>query len=43
MFLCAEKVSANQALEIGLIDAIADNPVAAALKRAESSALSGGT
>jgi len=43
MFLCAEKVSANQALEIGLIDAIADDPVAAALKRAESSALSGGT
>jgi enoyl-CoA hydratase/carnithine racemase len=34
MFLCAEKVSANHALEIHLIDAIADDPVAAALARA---------
>ena len=31
MFLAAEKVPAARALEIGLIDAIADDPVAAAL------------
>jgi enoyl-CoA hydratase/carnithine racemase len=35
MFLCAEKVDAARALEIGLIDAIAEDPVAAALQRAE--------
>jgi enoyl-CoA hydratase/carnithine racemase len=34
MFLCAEKVNAAHALEIRLIDAIADDPVAAALARA---------
>jgi enoyl-CoA hydratase len=34
MFLCAEKVPAAHALEIHLIDAIADDPVAAALARA---------
>lgn len=31
MFVAAEKVSASRALEIGLIDGIADDPVAAAL------------
>lgn len=31
MFLAAEKVSAAQALEIGLVDTVADDPVAAAL------------
>lgn len=31
MFVAAEKVSASRALQIGLIDAIADDPVAAAL------------
>jgi hypothetical protein len=35
MFLCAEKVSAPHALEIRLIDAIADDPEAAALERAQ--------
>jgi enoyl-CoA hydratase/carnithine racemase len=35
MFLCAEKVNAERALEIGLIDTIEENPVAAALIRAE--------
>jgi enoyl-CoA hydratase len=34
MFLCAEKVNAAHALEIHLIDEIADKPVAAALARA---------
>jgi enoyl-CoA hydratase/carnithine racemase len=34
MFLCAEKVNAMHALEIRLIDAIADDPEAAALERA---------
>lgn len=34
MFVCAEKVNAAHALEIGLIDEIADDPVAAALARA---------
>jgi enoyl-CoA hydratase len=35
MFLCAEKVNAVHAFEIGLIDAIADDPVADALTAAE--------
>lgn len=35
MFLCAEKVTASHALEIHLVDAIADNPVAEALQRSE--------
>jgi enoyl-CoA hydratase/carnithine racemase len=30
MFLAAEKLSASEALSIGLIDAIAEDPVAAA-------------
>lgn len=34
MFLAAEKVHASRALEIGLVDAIADDPLAAALVRA---------
>ncbi|MGB8887932.1 MAG: enoyl-CoA hydratase/isomerase family protein [Candidatus Korobacteraceae bacterium] len=34
MFLAAEKVHASRALEIGLVDAIADDPLAAALDRA---------
>jgi len=33
MFLAAEKVDARQALQIGLADAIADDPLAAALAR----------
>jgi enoyl-CoA hydratase/carnithine racemase len=33
MFVAAEKLSAKQALEVGLIDAIAGNPVVAALRR----------
>ena len=36
MFVAAEKVSAEKALTIGLIDAIADDPVAEALRRARS-------
>ncbi len=36
MFVAAEKVSAERALTIGLIDAIADDPVAEALRRARS-------
>jgi enoyl-CoA hydratase/carnithine racemase len=35
MFVCAEKIHAHQALEWGLIDAIADDPVAECLHRAE--------
>lgn len=35
MFLCAEKVNAAHALEIHLVDAIADDPVAEALLRAQ--------
>jgi len=31
MFLAAEKISAQKALDIGLVDAIADDPVAEAL------------
>jgi len=34
LFIAAEKVSAARALEIGLVDAIAGNPVAEALRRA---------
>ena len=34
LFIAAEKVSAARALEIGLVDAIAANPVAEALRRA---------
>jgi hypothetical protein len=33
MFVAAEKLHAKQALEVGLIDAIAGNPVVAALRR----------
>ena len=33
MFVAAEKVSASRALEMGLIDAIADDPVAEAVRR----------
>lgn len=33
MFVAAEKIRANRALEIGLVDAIADDPVAAAIRR----------
>lgn len=36
MFLCAEKVHADLALQIHLIDAIAEDPVAAALARCKS-------
>ena len=36
MFLAAEKVHARQALQIGLVDAIADDPVKAALSLARS-------
>jgi len=34
LFIAAEKVSAARALEIGLVDAIAGNPVTEALRRA---------
>jgi enoyl-CoA hydratase len=40
MFLAAEKVHASQALQIGLADAIADDPVKAALSLCHDSALS---
>lgn len=33
LFVTAEKITAHRALKIGLIDEIADNPVAQALKR----------
>jgi enoyl-CoA hydratase/carnithine racemase len=33
LFVAAEKVTAARALEIGLVDAIADDPVAEALRR----------
>lgn len=33
MFVAAEKVTANQALRIGLVDGIADDPVAEAVRR----------
>ena len=33
LFIAAEKVTAHRALEIGLVDAIADDPVAEALRR----------
>jgi enoyl-CoA hydratase/carnithine racemase len=33
LFIAAEKVSAARALEIGLVDAIADDPVAEALRQ----------
>jgi enoyl-CoA hydratase/carnithine racemase len=35
MFVAAEKVTAVRAIEIGLIDGIADDPVAAAIRRIE--------
>jgi enoyl-CoA hydratase/carnithine racemase len=38
MFVAAEKVDAVQALRIGLVDAIADDPVAEAVRRLRSSA-----
>lgn len=34
MFVAAEKVTATQALQMGLVDAIAQDPVAEALRRA---------
>lgn len=40
LFLAAEKVHAPQALQIGLVDAIADDPVKAALSLGRNSALS---
>jgi len=33
MFVAAEKIGAKQALRLGLIDAIADDPVAEAARR----------
>ena len=33
LFVAAEKISAARALEIGLVDAIADDPVAEAMRR----------
>jgi enoyl-CoA hydratase len=36
MFVAAEKVSAKHALKIGLIEAIADDPIAEAVRRLES-------
>jgi enoyl-CoA hydratase len=39
LFITAEKIAAAQALEIGLVDAIADNSVTAALKRISVSAI----
>jgi enoyl-CoA hydratase/carnithine racemase len=40
MFVAAEKLHANRALQIGLIDAIADDPVTAALHRLTAKAQS---
>jgi enoyl-CoA hydratase/carnithine racemase len=37
LFIAAEKISAVRALEIGLVDAIADDPVAEALRLAQTS------
>ena len=36
MFVAAEKISAKNALRMGLIEAIADDPVAEAVRRLES-------
>jgi enoyl-CoA hydratase/carnithine racemase len=36
LFIAAEKVSAARALEIGLVDAVADDPVAAAMRRLQA-------
>jgi enoyl-CoA hydratase/carnithine racemase len=36
MFVAAEKISASRALEIGLVDSLADDPVAEALRRVAS-------
>lgn len=33
MFVAAEKISARRALEIGLVDALAEDPVAEAVRR----------
>ena len=33
MFVAAEKVSASNALSIGLVDAVAEDPVAEAIRR----------
>ncbi len=33
MFVAAEKITAAQALQIGLVDAISDDPVAEAVRR----------
>ena len=37
MFVAAEKISARHALQIGLIDGIADDPVAEAVRRIQQS------
>jgi enoyl-CoA hydratase/carnithine racemase len=41
MLVAAEKVHATEALKIGLVDAIADNPIAEAVHRVESSVRGG--
>jgi enoyl-CoA hydratase/carnithine racemase len=33
LFIAAEKITATRALEIGLVDAIADDPIAEALRQ----------
>ena len=38
MFLAAEKLHASEALRYGLVDELADDPLAAALKFAQNSA-----
>lgn len=38
LFIAAEKVAAPRALEIGLVDALSDDPVAEALRRVDNSA-----
>jgi enoyl-CoA hydratase/carnithine racemase len=37
LFVAAEKLSAGQALRIGLVDAIADDPVAETIRRIQAS------
>ncbi len=39
MFIAAEKLHASAALRLGLVDAIVDNPVAAAIERAQAVAV----
>jgi len=36
MFIAAEKITALDALRVGLIDAVADDPVAEAIRRIRS-------